>query len=32
MPSRTARRNHDRMFPGRVSVLAATDPELIEYF
>jgi hypothetical protein len=32
MLSRTARRNHDRMFPGRVSVLAATDPELIEYF
>jgi len=28
----TARRNHDRMFPGHVSTLAKTDPELIEYF
>ena len=27
-----ARRNHDELFPGRVSTLAQTDPELIEYF
>jgi 4-carboxymuconolactone decarboxylase len=32
MPSEAARRNHDRLFPGRVCILAATDPELIEYF
>ena len=32
MPSEAARRNHDRLFGGRVSVLASTDPELIEYF
>jgi 4-carboxymuconolactone decarboxylase len=32
MPSEAARRNHDRLFPGRISVLASTDPELIEYF
>jgi 4-carboxymuconolactone decarboxylase len=32
MPSEAARRNHDRLFPGRVSVLGSTDPELIEYF
>jgi 4-carboxymuconolactone decarboxylase len=30
--SETARRNHDEIFPGRVSTLAATDPELIEIF
>jgi 4-carboxymuconolactone decarboxylase len=27
-----ARRNHDELFPGHVSTLAATDPELIAYF
>jgi 4-carboxymuconolactone decarboxylase len=27
-----ARRNHEELFPGRVSTLARTDPELIEYF
>lgn len=32
MPSEAARRHHDRLFPGRMSALAATDPELIEYF
>jgi len=30
--SDTARRNHDELFPGRVSTLAQTDPELIEHF
>ena len=30
--SETARRNHDELFPGHVSTLAATDPELIEIF
>jgi Zn-dependent alcohol dehydrogenase len=30
--SETARKNHDEMFPGRVSALTVTDPELIEYF
>jgi 4-carboxymuconolactone decarboxylase len=28
----TARRNHDALFPGHVSTLAVTDPELIEIF
>jgi 4-carboxymuconolactone decarboxylase len=32
MPSQAARRNHDRLFPGQISVLASTDPELIESF
>ena len=32
MPTDTARRNHDELFPGHVSTLAQTDPELIEYF
>ena len=32
MPSQAAQRNHDQLFPGHVSTLAATDPELIEYF
>ena len=32
MPTETAQRNHDALFPGRVSTLAVTDPELIEYF
>jgi 4-carboxymuconolactone decarboxylase len=30
--SEAARRNHDELFPGHVSTLARTDPELIEYF
>lgn len=30
--SETARNNHDELFPGHVSTLAATDPELIGYF
>jgi len=30
--SETARKNHDKLFPGRVSTLAVTDPELIEIF
>ena len=30
--SDTARKNHDKLFPGHVSTLAVTDPELIEYF
>ncbi|MDP9886102.1 4-carboxymuconolactone decarboxylase [Sinomonas atrocyanea] len=32
MPTENARRNHDALFPGHVSTLAKTDPELIEYF
>ena len=28
----TARRNHEALFPGHVSTLARTDPELIAYF
>jgi 4-carboxymuconolactone decarboxylase len=31
-PNEQARQNHDKLFPGHVSTLAATDPELIEYF
>jgi 4-carboxymuconolactone decarboxylase len=31
-PSETARKNHDELFPGHVSTLAVTDPELIEVF
>ncbi|PXA71913.1 carboxymuconolactone decarboxylase family protein [Cryobacterium arcticum] len=27
-----AQKNHDELFPGHVSTLARTDPELIEYF
>lgn len=27
-----ARKNHEELFPGRVSTLQVTDPELIEYF
>src|SRR5277367_3664769 len=27
-----ARKNHDELFPGHVSTLAVTDPELIETF
>jgi 4-carboxymuconolactone decarboxylase len=30
--SEKARRNHSELFPGHVSTLAVTDPELIEYF
>lgn len=30
--SDTARKNHDELFPGQVSTLAVTDPELIEVF
>jgi 4-carboxymuconolactone decarboxylase len=30
--SDAARRNHDELFPGHVSTLARTDPELIEIF
>jgi len=30
--SDTARKNHDELFPGHVSTLAVTDPELIEHF
>jgi 4-carboxymuconolactone decarboxylase len=30
--SETARRNHDELFPGHVSTLSVTDPELIEIF
>jgi 4-carboxymuconolactone decarboxylase len=33
MPTnKAAQRNHVELFPGRVSMLAQTDPELIEYF
>jgi 4-carboxymuconolactone decarboxylase len=30
--SNTAKRNHDELFPGHVSTLAATDPKLIDVF
>jgi 4-carboxymuconolactone decarboxylase len=30
--SAEAERNHEQLFPGRVSTLKQTDPELIEYF
>ena len=30
--SDTAQRNHDELFPGHVSTLKVTDPELIEVF
>jgi 4-carboxymuconolactone decarboxylase len=30
--SSEAERNHDELFPGRVSTSQQTDPELIEYF
>lgn len=32
MPTETAQANHEALFPGRVSTLAVTDPELVEYF
>ena len=31
-PNKRARKNHDELFPGHVSALAVTDPELIETF
>src|SRR3954462_10724691 len=31
-PNEQARKNHDELFPGHVSTLAVTDPELIEVF
>ena len=31
-PNETAAAAHERLFPGHVSTLAVTDPELIEYF
>src|SRR3954454_20834184 len=31
-PTERARTNHDELFPGHVSTLALTDPELIEIF
>jgi 4-carboxymuconolactone decarboxylase len=31
-PNERARKNHDELFPGHVSILAVTDPELIELF
>jgi 4-carboxymuconolactone decarboxylase len=31
-PTEQARKNHDELFPGHVSTLARTDPELVEYF
>jgi 4-carboxymuconolactone decarboxylase len=31
-PNEGARKNHDELFPGHVSTLAVTDPELIETF
>jgi 4-carboxymuconolactone decarboxylase len=31
-PNARARKNHDALFPGHVSTLAVTDPELIETF
>jgi 4-carboxymuconolactone decarboxylase len=31
-PNEQARKNHDELFPGHVSTLAVTDPELIEIF
>lgn len=31
-PNEQAQKNHDELFPGHVSTLKVTDPELIEYF
>ena len=31
-PNASAQKNHDDLFPGHVSTLAITDPELIEVF
>ena len=30
--SETAKKNHDELFPGHVSILAEKDPEFIEVF
>ena len=30
VPNERARKNHDELFPGHVSTLAETDPEVIE--
>jgi alkylhydroperoxidase/carboxymuconolactone decarboxylase family protein YurZ len=32
VPNERAQKNHDELFPGHVSTLAVTDPELIEIF
>jgi 4-carboxymuconolactone decarboxylase len=32
VPNERAQKNHDELFPGHVSTLATTDPELIEIF
>ncbi len=31
-PSAEAQKNHDELFPGHISTLKVTDPDLIEYF
>ncbi len=31
-PNARAQKNHDELFPGHVSTLAVTDPELMEVF
>ncbi len=31
-PNERARKNHNELFPGHISTLAVTDPELIEIF
>src|SRR5271166_4611838 len=31
-PNQTAQKNHDELFPGHVSTVGVTDPELIEIF
>jgi 4-carboxymuconolactone decarboxylase len=31
-PNERAEKNHDQLFPGHISTLAVTDPELIEVF
>ena len=31
-PNERAQKNHNELFPGHVSTLAVTDPELIETF
>ena len=32
MPTAEAQEHHDKLFPGQVSTLAGTDPELIDHF
>src|SRR5271170_8062763 len=32
LPNERARKSHDELFPGHVSTLSVTDPELIEVF